>query len=115
MEKEAVSNEMPKGSKDTPMTGIFIGFPINSEIAYELGKSSAWKDALITRYEHPEEIQEIIFQDKKYIGRYIQKTNVSIKEIETEEKMIRARLSDFISHQKGDLLQLQIIAQLFLY
>ena len=115
MEKEILKNESRQKTKETPMTGIFVGFPINAEIAHDLGKNSAWKEAIITRHERPQEIQEIIFQDKKYIGRYILKKKISMEEIEVEETLIRTRLCDFIPIQKTEILKLQIIAQLFLY
>jgi hypothetical protein len=99
---------------ENPRVGIFVGFFINPEIAHDLSKSSQWKEANITRLERENEIQEIIFQDKKYIGRYIQRTNISTKDIESEEKAIRERLVCFIQSSKIEPLNLQIIAQYFL-
>jgi hypothetical protein len=95
-------------------TKIFIGFSLNAEIAHELSKSREWKEASITRHLNPDEIQEIIFQDKKYIGRYIRSTKTCIKEIEEEEKALRKRVADFIQGPKAETLNLQVIAQYFL-
>lgn len=115
MENKTASNDPRPASKETLGAGIFIGFQINSEVAYELSKSPDWKEANITRHTCPNEIQEIVFRDKKYIGRYIQKTKITMKEIEAEEMLIRSRLCDFIPETKAEALHLQIITQLFLY
>ena len=94
---------------------IFIGFQVNPEIAHDLSKNMLWKETIITRHITPLEIQEIVFQDKKYIGRYIQKTKISMDEIEAEEKAIRIRLEDFIEESKVAALPLQIFTQQFLF
>jgi len=95
-------------------TKIFIGFALNADIAHELAKSHDWKEVSITRHLNPDELQEIIFQDKKYIGRYIRNTKTRIKDIEEEEKALRKRVADFIQSPKAETLNLQVIAQYFL-
>lgn len=101
--------------KDPVATTIFVGFPLTADLAYDLSKSSRWKEARIIKAENSSEIQEIVFQDKKYVGRYIRKDRATITELEAEGKAVRARLKELLETPSVDNLNYVAIAQLMLF
>lgn len=116
MEKRSsLPNVESKDQKDPVATTIFVGFPLTADLAYDLSKSSKWKEARIIGAATPGEIQEIVFQDKKYVGRYIRKDRTTIPELEAEGKAVRARLKEFLETPSVDNLNYVAIAQLMLF
>lgn len=113
--KSSSAKAVGPAQKEPIATTIFVGFPLAADLAYELIRSPKWKNALITRPHHPDEIQEIVFQDKKYVGRYIQKDRATVEELELEGKAIKARLKELLDHPSIDNLNYIAIAQLMLF
>ncbi|CRX38089.1 hypothetical protein [Estrella lausannensis] len=116
MEKRSLSQPIENNDQKDPVaTTIFVGFPLTADLAYDLSKSSKWKEARIVSASNPGEVQEIVFQDKKYVGRYIQKDRTTISELELEGKAVRARLKEFLETPSVDNLHYVAIAQLMLF
>src|SRR5689334_17558707 len=98
--------------KEKLIVKIFIGFVVTAALKNELGNSKLWKKALISK--ESGELEEISFQDEKYIGLYALTSDLTLKQIETESEKISLRLKDFCPQNELDPQSVMVLSQIFL-
>lgn len=52
-------------------TRLFAGFLVTAPIRYQLQRSSAWNEAVIAWQSRGTGLQEVRYQGKEYLGRYL--------------------------------------------
>jgi hypothetical protein len=67
---------------------IFVGIEVNFEIKMRLNESLLWKDALILASKEPKIIKIVPFQNKNYIGRFLNFKEVTLKDLDQEANQI---------------------------
>jgi len=71
---------------------LFVGCPINSEVKMNLNQSPTWKQASIAPAGSPDELVEIHFHGKDFIGRYLSSDTITVPELQKHENHVKARL-----------------------
>lgn len=89
---------------------LFIGCRISSEIRMHLNKSIQWKHATILA----EGLKEVCYQDKEYLGFYLQSKKLTIKELGFFQQNIRQQLHIYCPALATEQLEIFIFPQVFL-
>ena len=91
---------------------IFVGFPLSSNLKYELGKSHEWKEASFTKKEG--DLLEIYYQDKNYIGRYSSFSEMTLQQIDDEITLITDKIKILCPDLSLDSQSITLISQAFI-
>lgn len=93
---------------------LFFGYPLTSDIRMHIKQSFAWKEAQITNQPHLRDLQEIHFQDKDYIGRYIPDEEYTLESLRTLETSIHQSLLHYCPELSLDSSHAYIFPQIFI-
>lgn len=93
---------------------LFTGFPVNSELRMHLKLSKTWKEHQIIQKKTPDDLQLVHFNDKDYLGYYLEPSLISMQDISALEKKIRTAFEDFFPKYQSDALSLYFFAQAFI-
>jgi hypothetical protein len=72
---------------------IFLGFELTSEIRIHLAQSNEWKQASISR--SSETLLECPYQEKAYLGRYLESGILTISELKIQAKLINKEMETY--------------------
>jgi hypothetical protein len=89
---------------------IFLGFLATSEVKMYLSQSRTWKETSLEENRW----KTVSFQEKDYIGYFIDSSLLSYSEIQEEERKAREQLHHYCPKLKVDVQPFQLFAQLFL-
>ena len=73
-------------AESSPLLKLFIGFPLTGELKGALKRHPGWE----THFTQTE------FEGVAHIGKYLEKSEIDPKEIETLEKELDAKLADIV-------------------
>ncbi len=89
---------------------IFIGCLVTSELKMYLRESLAWKQANIGK----RELIEVHCQGKDFIGHFIEKKMLTLSELKPLEQQIREALQLYCPEINGEMLMINLFAQVFI-
>lgn len=92
---------------------MFVGCYLNSEIRMYLNESKTWKQAAILRTKDKELI-EVHFQNKDYIGKYLESETINLDQLKKSEKEVRETLKRYVCDCDSDSLKICVFPQLFI-
>lgn len=104
----------PMGIAMAKTVKLFIGYPITSDIRMHLKQSSAWKQAKIAADLGTRDLQEVHFQDKEYIGKYLKTPEHSLQDLKTIESSIREALIHYCPELSQATLKIYLFPQIFI-
>ena len=93
---------------------LFAGFPVNSELRMHLKMSKQWKEHEIIHKKTPDDLQLVHFNEKDYLGYYLEPSLISMQDLNTLEKKIRNAFEDLFPKYQSDSLSLYFFAQAFI-
>lgn len=93
---------------------LFAGFPVNSELKMHVKMSKNWKEHQIIQKKTSEDLQLVHFNEKDYLGYYLESSIISMQDVGALEKKIRAAFDDFFPKYSSDSLSLYFFAQAFI-
>jgi hypothetical protein len=76
--------------------------------------SKTWKEHQIIQKKTPDDLQLVHFNDKDYLGYYLEPSLISMQDISALEKKIRTAFEDFFPKYQSDALSLYFFAQAFI-
>jgi hypothetical protein len=91
---------------------LFIGFPITSELKMELNRNAKWKEAEITLQKS---LEKVPFDDKEYIGRYLESPILALKDLPALEESLYADFKSLFPEFKQERLSLRLFSQPFIH
>lgn len=91
---------------------LFIGFLITPELKMELSRNARWKEAEITLQKNLEKVR---FDEKEYIGRYLDSLILPLKDLPAIEKTFYADFTSLFPEFKQDRLSLRLFSQPFIH
>lgn len=100
---------------DSCMTSrLFVGYSLHPELKLQLSQSPHWKEAKILRHNESEELLEIHYQAKDYIGRFLTKESLTLSELKQVEADIQSRLKKHCPLFPIDKLNIWVLTQVFI-
>lgn len=96
---------------------LFIGFPITSELKMEMNHNSKWKEIEILKNQNEtgKSLQRVHFDDKEYLGHYLDCPILSLKDLPVIEENFHASFKEIFPEFKQDRLSLQLFSQVFVH
>jgi len=91
-------------------TKIFIGCVLTSEIKMFLSQSSAWRRAQLAG----DSLKELRYHEKDYIGTLLSSSEISLKDIQSEEKRILEQLESYCPELDVSEIPMVVFPQIFL-
>lgn len=79
-----------------------------------LKMSKKWKEHQIVHQKTADDLQLVHFNEKDYLGYYMEPSLISMQDISTLEKRIRNALEDYFPKYQSDTLSLNFFAQAFI-
>jgi len=92
---------------------LFAGCQLTSEIRMYLKQSASWKQAQIGDSD-VRDIVETHYQEKDYLGRYIRKQSLTLKELYEIEGSIRKALTTYCPELSAETLKIYVFPQVFI-
>lgn len=93
---------------------LFAGFTVNSELRMHVKMSKKWKEHEIVQKKTPDDLQLVHFNEKDYLGYYLEPSIISMQDLSSLEKKIRSAFEDFFPKYQSDSLSLCFFAQAFI-
>jgi len=104
---------MNTASKERITVKIFVGFETSIELRMHLNQSSAWKKASFEKGDTLNQILEVRFNEKNYIGRYLDSKILTMKDMKALSAEIRGNLQEYCPEINFDMLNINIFPQVF--
>jgi len=93
---------------------LFIGCAVNPELRINLTHSLPWKQASIMRATDQDLLLETHFQNKSYIGLYVDDQQFTLQQIRKDQQKIREQLLIYCPKLTGiDKLPIYVFPQIF--
>lgn len=92
---------------------LFIGCLLTSEIKMHLNQSNQWKHLVISPTKSENDLVEVHYRGKDYLGSYLPRDTLSIDDLKKIEKPIKQSLKAYCPGLEVENLKLQIFAQVF--
>lgn len=92
-------------------TKIFVGYELNLELKINLDKSSLWKESSVSQ---STTLQKVVFQNKNYIGSYLEFKNTTMKNLEEHAALIKSELERYCNKIDINVYNIQIFPQVFI-
>lgn len=92
---------------------IFIGFEFPLELRLELNENKEWKQALIEHGNSPAFIQEVHYQDKDYLGYYLDFKLAAMNDLRHHATSIKKQLQPFCKTTDVEKLTITLFPQIF--
>ena len=93
---------------------LFTGFSVSSELRMHLKLSKTWKEHQIIQKKTPDDLQLVHFNDKDYLGYYLEPSMISMQDVNLLEKKIQRAFEHFFPKYQSDSLSLYFFAQAFI-
>jgi hypothetical protein len=93
---------------------FFLGCLLTADIELRLNQSFDWKDSKFNATESNVILSITHFQEKKYLGFYLDRDMASLAEFKDLEKKIRNALNMYCKDLPTDSLNLFIFSQIFI-
>jgi hypothetical protein len=93
---------------------FFIGCHLTPDIEMKLNQNLDWKQSRIGTDQSSPVLSEVYFQDRKYLGLFLDKPMATLSELKSLEKEIRDLLAKYCSELPIDSLKLYIFSQVFI-
>ena len=93
---------------------LFAGFALNSEMKMHLKQSTAWKNAKIDKSHSKHAIEEIHYQEKDYLGIYLDAENQTIPQLKEIDLELRNQLAHYCPEFNVESIKLYIFPQIFI-
>lgn len=90
---------------------LFLGYLITSELKMHLNQSSNWKEDKLSFLN---ELQETRFQEKDYVGYFIESPLISSYEISEEQQKLKKKLQHYCPKLNTEKQPVYIFSELFL-
>lgn len=104
---------MTVDSHNRILAKLFIGCSLTSDLRLQLSKSHPWKEALIMKNTTSDTLQEIIFQNKSYLGIYCEQFGKTLSEIELIKSTIIEHIKIFCPEYESEKLKFFVFPQIF--
>lgn len=95
------------------MVKLFVGYMLTAEIKMLLNQSNEWKQASLVKNSSRENLVETHFQEKDYIGRYLEYKMLTIKDLKEEASFAKLTLQRYCPDLNVDTLKICIFPQVF--
>lgn len=92
---------------------LFVGCHSTSEVKMHLNHSGAWKQASIGRSKNDNELVEVYFQGKEYLGYYLPTEKVTLEELNLIEHLVKEKLQVYCPDLDTKNSKLSVFAQVF--
>jgi len=92
---------------------LFTGYHLNSEIKMHLKQSLNWKQAAISPIKEGEELIEVHYHDKDYLGYYLSTDKITLSELKKAEDFLKQRLTSYCAEYSLENIKICIFAQVF--
>ncbi len=92
---------------------LFIGCLLNSEIKMHLSQSALWKQIAIAPAKQDEELSQVHFHGKDYLGIYLAADKITMEHMHTFEERIKQRLQAYCPALHFENIKPYIFAQVF--
>ncbi len=93
---------------------LFLGCLLTPDIEIRLKQSFNWKQSRINPVDTIKPLSETYFQDKKYLGFFLDKPSISLNDLGFIEKEYRASLVYYCSDLSFENIRLFIFSQIFI-
>lgn len=90
---------------------LFTGFSVNSELRMHMRLSPKWKEHQIVK---PFEVMLVRYQDKEYLGCYIEHPQITLPSLEKVENQLRKEIQDIFPKYPLDAHKLYLFSQAFI-
>lgn len=104
---------MDTATKERVKVKIFVGFEISIELRIQLNHSPIWKQVSVVKEDSHAHLQEVRYQEKDYIGRYLDHSMITFKDVKVHAKTIRDTLQEYCQEYNVDALKINIFPQVF--
>lgn len=94
-------------------TKIFAGCLVNAEMKMHLGQSSTWKQVAIMPREGSEELLEVHYHGKVYLGMYLPEDKATLKKLRSIEESIKERMNAYLSDFDVGGVKVSVFCQVF--
>jgi len=74
---------------------LFVGCSLSSELKMNLNQSKTWKQASIVPASAYDDLIEIHFHGKDFVGSYLSTDKITVAELQTHEAHLRERLQHY--------------------
>lgn len=91
---------------------LFVGLLLTSEMKMFLHQSTQWRNVSL-RQKNTEEIKEVHYSGKDYIGLYLPHEKVTLEELPSVEQMIKQRLEQYCPDYDIQNARVFVFAQVF--
>lgn len=93
---------------------VFIGCRFHAELKMFLNQSKAWKEASLIPDPHANNLCEVHYQQKDYIGLFLPHEKNTLSELKTYEKLVLDKLKEFCPTLESETLKITIFPQIFI-
>ncbi len=93
---------------------IFVGFLLSPDIELRLNQNLQWKQWRIDSSENQRPLSETYFQEKKYIGYFLDNPAAPFIEIKAAEREITEWFSGFLQDPGSEALKFYVFSQIFI-
>lgn len=93
---------------------IFIGYPVQTDLKNQLNQSADWNKSKIFRKENSDELLEVRYQDKNYIGRFLIQEMLTLTDLEVIARDIENRLKNHCPGYPLEKLAIRVFSQVFI-
>lgn len=93
---------------------LFMGYHLTSDIRMYLKQSLSWKQAKIVNEAEQRDLIEAHFQDKDYIGKYINPEGLTIQELKQLESSIYDSLIHYCPQLSQETIKVYLFPQIFI-
>jgi hypothetical protein len=113
-QKIMVSTKMEASAKEGVKVKLFAGFAVNSEMKMHLRQSSTWKNSRIDKNQSKVAIQETHYQEKDYLGIYLDAEKQTLPQLKEIENELRNQLAQYCPEFNIESIKLYIFPQIFI-
>ena len=93
---------------------LFIGYHLTTDIEIRLNQNVKWKQFRIDSGQNSRNLSEVYFQERKYLGCFMETSTVTFAEIKKAEKEINAIISGFDQDLTVDSAKMYVFSQIFI-
>lgn len=96
------------------LSRIFVGYSLHPELKVQLGQSPNWKQAQIMPHDENDDLLEIHYQDKDYIGHFLSQSELTLQELKSIEQKVQERLREHCPKFPIEKLKFCVFSQVFI-
>ncbi len=101
---------------NTPATNrisikLFVGYELSTQLKMNLIKDSRWKESSVSQTTF---LKKVDYQNKNYIGSYLEFENTTMKNLQKHAKQIKDELQQYCKEIDLTSHKIQIFSQVFI-